>query len=67
MTIIKLTDLQGKYTYINKNHIESFYECNNHTEIWTICADKTYIVKETPEEILALIKEAENGKRIETL
>lgn len=63
MAMIKLTDLQGEYTYINQNHIESFYEFNNHTEIWTICSNKKYHVKETPEEILAKIKEAENGNR----
>lgn len=63
MAIIKLTDFTDESPiYLNKKFIESFYKYKNGSEVWTISSDKTYIVKETPEEILALIKEAENGK-----
>ena len=66
MAIIKLTDLLGETTYLNKNHIVSFYitkyKKHKFTLIMTTVADYYFKVKETPEENLALIKEAENGK-----
>lgn len=64
MAIIKLTDLLGEPTYFNKNHIASFYRAKDgnlaFTVIWIIGIKYSCKVKETPEEILALIKEAEN-------
>ena len=63
MAIIKLTDLFGGTTYLNKNYIVSFYitkyKKQKFTLIMTTLTDYYFKVKETPEEILALIKEAE--------
>lgn len=62
MAIIKLTDLLGKPIYFNKNHITSFYRTKDgrlaSTVIWIAGIEYNCKVKETPEEILALIKEA---------
>lgn len=65
MAIIKLTDFANEKTkyYINTRNIDGFYtedECDAVTDICTV--GHCFRVKETPEEILALIKEAENGK-----
>lgn len=60
MAIIKLTDLLGKPIYFNKNHITSFYRTKDGTVIWIAGIEYNCKVKEIPEEILALIKEAEN-------
>ena len=66
MAIIKLTDLLGEPTYFNKNHIASFYRAKDgdlaFTVIWIVGIKYNCNVKETPEEILALIKEAELPK-----
>lgn len=77
MEIIKLTGIERDYSikdcdyelqycpiWINTNHIVSFYkrEEEDGTSLETI-PDVRCFVKETPEEILALIKEAENGNK----
>lgn len=67
MSIIKLTRVLGDIPiYINRAAIESFYqktdkyaECSVYTVLWPLGSDKSYKVKETPEEILRLIEEAE--------
>lgn len=75
MAIIKLSGVERDWTenldyvlkyypiWINTNHIVSFYqrEEDDGTALETLF-DVRGFVKETPEEILALIKEAENGK-----
>lgn len=63
MAIIKLTDFANEKTkyYINTKNIDGFYtedKCGAATAICTV--GHCFLVKETPEEILALIKEAEN-------
>lgn len=67
MAIIKLTDLLGEPMYFNKNHIVGFYKVKDgniaFTAIWITGAEYACKVKETPEEILALIKEAVNASR----
>ena len=67
MAIIKLTDLLGEPTYFNKNHVTSFYRAKDgnlsFTVIWIAGIEYDCKVKETPEEILSLIKEAENASR----
>ena len=66
MAIIKLTDFANEKTryYINTRNIDGFCtenECDAVTDVCTV--GHCFRVKETPEEILALIKEAENGKQ----
>lgn len=65
MAIIKLTDFANekiKY-FINSANIEGFYLENENDAITDVCTiGNCFRVKETPEEILELIKEAENGK-----
>lgn len=66
MAMIKLTDLLGKHTYVNKNHITSFFRTKNKDlEFTSICIagiEHNARVQETPEEILEMIKEAENDR-----
>lgn len=69
MAIIKLTDRTTNIpVYVNKNCIVRFYAeklsitDEKYTVVFTEGTDTFFSVKETPEEILALIKEAENGK-----
>lgn len=63
MAIIKLTDFANEKTkyYVNIKSIESFYVLEEGLT-YLITVGNCFRVKETPEEILALIKEAENGK-----
>lgn len=63
MAIIKLTGgIDGKPLYINIKHIASLWIDENVTKISLVFGFVKYVVKETPEEILALIKEAENDR-----
>ena len=61
MAIIKIlsSDCENSI-YLNTKHIESFLDTENKTVIYSISGQR-YFVKETPEEILALIKEAETN------
>lgn len=63
MAIIKVTDFANEKTkyYINTKNIDGFYtedDCSAVTDICTV--GHCFRVKETPEEILALIERAEN-------
>lgn len=65
MTIIKLTDrITNHIIYVNKNYITRFYvekptiTNEKYTIVFTI-ERNFFSVKETPEEIIALIKETE--------
>lgn len=60
---IKLTDIHdGTFTCINPRQITAFFGLGNgSTKIYDIVAENSYEVKETPEQILALI-EAERRK-----
>lgn len=69
MAIIKLTcRIKSHPIYVNNNCIVRFYEeklaitNEKYTVVFTFGIDSFFSVKETPEEILALIKEAENEK-----
>lgn len=61
MEIIKLTDAaEREPIYINKRAIGGFIRVRDKTVIASINTEVLCVVVETPEEILALIKEAEN-------
>lgn len=61
MAIIKLTDAEEREPiYLNKQAIGSFIRVEDKTVIASINTELLCVVKETPEEILELIKEAEN-------
>jgi len=62
---IKLTDIHdGTFTYINPRQITAFFGLGNgSTKIYDTVAENSYEVKETPEQILALI-EAEKRKAL---
>lgn len=65
MKIIELTDFANEKTkyYINTENIDGFYVEDESEAVTDVCTvGNCFRVKETPEEILALIKEAENGK-----
>ena len=69
MAIIKLTDRTTNHlVYVNKNCIARFYAeklaitNEKYTVVFTNGTDSFFPVKETPEEILALIKGAENAQ-----
>lgn len=64
MAIIKLTDCENKKQkyYVNIKAIEYFHRDDKCKTISIVCTfGGMFRVKETPEEILARIKEAENG------
>ena len=62
---IKLTDIHdGTFTCINPRQITAFFGLGNgSTKIYDTVAENSYEVKETPEQILALI-EAERRKAL---
>ena len=63
MAIIKVTDCANEKTkyYINTKNIDGFYTEDDCSAVTYICTvGHCFRVKETPEEILVLIKEAEN-------
>jgi uncharacterized protein YlzI (FlbEa/FlbD family) len=53
--VIKVTTLDGRTIYINSTCIESFTKHSGVDTIIQIRGGKTYLVSETPEELLALI------------
>ena len=64
MAIIKLTDFANEETkyYINTKNIDGFYIEDGRDAATDVCtAGNSFRVKETPEEILALIEKAEAG------
>ena len=66
MKIIELTDFANEKTkyYINAENIDCFYVEDESESVTDVCTTGNYFrVKETPEEILSLIKETENGKQ----
>ena len=62
---INLTDIHdGTFAYINPRQITAFFDLGNgSTKIYDTVAENSYEVKETPEQILALI-EAEKRKAL---
>lgn len=64
MAIIKLTDFADEETeyYINTKNIDGFYIGDESNDVTDVCTIKnSFRVKETPEEIRALIEKAEAG------
>ena len=64
MAFIKLTRLEDRFVYINSNLIESIVSTSNgENRIFMTGGDDTnyWIVNQTPEEIIELIKQANNG------
>ena len=62
MAIIKLTDAEEREPiYLNKQAIGSFIRVGDKTVIASVNTELLCVVVETPEEILSLIKEAENA------
>ncbi len=64
MAIIKLTEAEEREPiYLNKQAIGSFIRIGDKTVIASVNTELLCVVVETPEEILALIKEAVNASR----
>ena len=53
--MIKLIGLRDNCIYINSNSICLIDECESGTFIVLMCGNRAYYVKETPEQILALM------------
>lgn len=59
MKIIKLTHVSGNVLYVNVNHLITFWRKDiKKTQITLTNKDNFGHVKETPEEIIELIKQA---------
>jgi len=57
MNIIKLTNPgQDSPIWINMNKVIRFQNCDSGAEIWIECSNMSIFVKETPEQIMELIK-----------
>lgn len=60
MKMIKLTHVSGNVLYVNVNHLIAFWRKDSEkTQITLVNKDNFGHVKETPEEIVNLIKNAE--------
>jgi uncharacterized protein YlzI (FlbEa/FlbD family) len=54
--VIKVTTLDNQAVYLNSVYIEAFSRCSQQDTIIRLRGGKTYIVSETPEEILQSIE-----------
>lgn len=60
MKLIKLTNVSGNVVYVNVEHLIAFWGMDNGTTQITLTNEGNVgWVKETPEEIIQLIKQAE--------
>lgn len=63
MKMIKVTNYDGYEFYVNTNYIESVGKTSTIIDSATIwLGDEAIEVKETPEQIVAMIHEAEGNK-----
>jgi uncharacterized protein YlzI (FlbEa/FlbD family) len=54
--LIKVTTLDNQAVYLNAVYIEAFSKCSELDTLIRLRGGKTYIVSETPEEILQMIE-----------